>query len=343
MDIVAALAPGERAELFRDAVETHPDVHLASLIEKDFWVCWTLHRLFGIESSVPLVFKGGTSLSKAYGVIRRFSEDIDLSLNREALGFSGDLDPSRAPSNKQAAARVIELDREVSAYLRSQLIPELRIDFEKIIGPQGGSTGWAMNEGDETGQAWSFIYPASPVSEAEDYYVRPHVLLEFGARSDHEPREGREIRPYAAESLPGEFEAPVCTPDTLLVDRTYWEKVTLLHMIANGGTAKLRERMARHYYDVFMLARCEYGDRALARLDLLDEVARHKQVFYRSSWARYEDARPGSLRIVPDDTLGAKLESDYRTMRQLFFEEPPDFSDIVEAMRAIEEAVNQPA
>ena len=246
--------------------------------------------MFGLKNRAPIIFKGGTSLSKAYRAIRRFSEDIDLSLNRKAFGFVDKSDPMHAQSRKKAEKLLKELDDAVADYLETELMPDLREDFRSVIGPEDGSSPWTIKQVNGTGHVWSFSYPASNITQREGAYIRPYVLLEFGARSEHEPREDRVIRPYAAESLPGEFAVPDCTVTTLVIERTFWEKVTLLHATASGGTEKLRPRMARHYYDVFMLMQTEFGKRALNRLDLLEAVVRHKQTFYRAAWASYEEA-----------------------------------------------------
>lgn len=340
MDRIAAGPAENRERLFADTVELHEEVELESLVEKDFWVCWILHRLFHLDGLIPLVFKGGTSLSKAYGAIHRFSEDLDLSLDRSGLGFTGDDDPARAPSRKRSERLLSSLDNAASEYLEDELMPSLSKDIRSVLGPDDGSYPWKLEVMEEEELTWQFVYPPTSFTPTTGSYTAPRVILEFGARSDHTPQEDREITPYAAEVLQGEFLGPSTRITTLAVERTYWEKLTLLHMLASGGVEKLRPRMARHYYDVCMLDREGHTEDALDQIDLLEVVAAHKKVFFRSAWAKYEEARPGTLRLVPATDLADGLRSDYASMGELFFGSPPSFDEILAVLQELEERIN---
>jgi hypothetical protein len=208
-----------------------------TIAEKDFWVCWTLKRLFEHQTEdVPtLVFKGGTSLSKAFDAVRRFSEDIDLSIDRADLGYTGDRDPQQPDLGRKAADKLIDaLAADVETYLRDKLRPALLKSFTAQLG-EFGAAGWSLEIDPDDSQTLIFHYPTS-LSD-DDYagmtYVTPRVKLEFGARGDPWPTEECMIQSYAAEEFPDFFEEPSCSVTVLSLARTFWEKVTALHAEAH--------------------------------------------------------------------------------------------------------------
>ena len=281
MDDFAKETPETRAEVFR---ETAARMNVTPAIaEKDFWVCWSLKRVFELGGDVPgLLFKGGTSLSKAYGAIRRFSEDIDLSLDRYDLGFDGDRDPAADLSGKQRKALLEDLEAAAAAAVAGPVQTALAATMAAALGDAADLSL------DDDPQTLIFTYPKSlddaPGSPA---YIQPSVRLEFGARSDHLPFEDRPIISYAAEHFPDLFSAPSVTVKTLAAERTFWEKATILHMLYHRDADKpLALRMSRHYYDLVQLSRTEIRTRALGALDLLKAVAEHKAVFFKAAWAR---------------------------------------------------------
>lgn len=340
MNNVAVSSSTDREGLFLDTVEKHQHVHMASLIEKDFWVCWVLSRLFNLETTVPLLFKGGTSLSKAYPVIHRLSEDIDLSLNRLHLGFDNNSDPKTAPSNKERRRRLDQIESSSTDYVTRVLLNRLCDDFSEILGKPGDSHEWKLEINPEDDQTLLFSYPVTSVTPAIEDYVSPMIRMEFGARSDHWPIEDRVITPYAAESFPDEFELPSCKISTLKVDRTYWEKATILHKTFHGGVERLRPRMARHYYDFFCLANTQYGKDANAQLNILEAVVEHAEIFFQQAWAKYDEAKPGTLKLVPPEEMKRLLLDDYKAMDSLFFDDPPPFEDIISVLTEVEEQIN---
>ena len=169
----------------------------------------------------------------------------------------------------------------------------------------------------------------------------PRVRLEIGARADHWPTQDAIVIPYAAEVFPQFFELASCSVRVLVAERTFWEKATILHMWYHAGQDKpFRDRQSRHYYDVVMLYEQGIGKRALADMDLLDKVAQHKKVFFPAAWAKYEEAKPGTLRLLPPISRLRELERDYRKMREMIFGEPPSFERILAVLQSIETAVN---
>lgn len=345
MDKVALLPAGDRAALFG---ETGAGRGVANtIIEKDFWVCWTLKRLFDLqeEDAASLVFKGGTSLSKAFGIIGRFSEDIDLSFDRTQLGYAGDRDPEKEGISRKKSGQLInDLVADVERHIADKLVPVLRAAIVQQLGePQ--NVEWSLVVDDTDAQTVNFHYPAS-LPEA-DYqgmaYITPRVKLELGARGDPWPAEQKVIRSYAAEDFPDFFDDPDATVTVLSARRTFWEKATALHAEAHRPVESATPQyFSRHYYDLAMLLASDEGRAAAADLDLLATVAKHKAIFFRSGWASYDSARPGSLRLLPDAGRIKDLRADYRAMAPMMFDDkPPSFDDILSAIETFQEAVNK--
>jgi len=317
----------ERRELFRATAQAL-QVHEA-IIEKDFWVCWVLDYLF--QSSRwkdRMAFKGGTSLSKAYHAIERFSEDIDLILDWRMLGYSAD-----EPWQERSATRQNEFNKEANqkcaAFLTSEFVPALSQSLKELA---------AAEIGIEAKQQDVLIqYPHSFSLSA----ILPQIKLEIGPLAAWTPNEEKEIRPYAAEKFPHLFSQSSTVVSTVVAERTFWEKATILHQEAHRPPAsRLPPRYSRHYYDVYRLSRSTIRDKALAQLDLLQDVVDFKMKFYRSAWAKYEEARPGSLRLSPPAERVADLRKDYQSMRPMLFGTIPRFEDILAELAALEKTVN---
>ena len=340
MDDVARLSATDRRDLFTTVAARRGNLSPA-IVEKDFWVCWTLRRVFALEPwASALIFKGGTSLSKAYDVISRFSEDVDLSFRRSELGFSGETDPANAPSRKKAQLGIKQLAEECRALVRETLLPNLQTAIREALGETGDEEWRVRLDGEDPDQqTLLFEYPAESAQDSR--YVPPMVRLEFGARSDHWPAEERAVMSYASETLPDTFKDASTVVRVLAPERTFWEKVTILHSWCHApATKRGADRQSRHYYDVVMLYRSEFGLRAMNRLDLLEAVATHKNVFFPAAWARYDTARPGSLRLLPSAERRREMEKDYGKMAEMFFDEPPTFGEICDVLGEIETAVN---
>ncbi|CAN5216282.1 nucleotidyl transferase AbiEii/AbiGii toxin family protein [soil metagenome] len=343
MDEVARLPISDRMDLFSASARKRGLT--AAIIEKDFWVCWTLKRLFNLaDPPAGLLFKGGTSLSKAFGVIERFSEDVDLSFNRAELGFGGDSDPLNATTGKKRKHGLEALTEMCQRTIREKLLPQLKSEFSDALN-EPLTVEWEVKlaEDDPEGQTLLFRYPAANQSRSgeEPAYILPAVRLEIGARSDNWPAVEATVTSYAALDFPGLFKEPNCQVHTLAAERTFWEKATILHMWHHApADKKFRDRQSRHYYDLVRLYGHELGFAAINDIELLLKVARHKEVFFPAAWARYADAKPGTLRIVPPDARLAELEQDYRKMQEMIFGEAPDFEGLLKVLREIEHRVN---
>ena len=312
-------------------------------IEKDFWVCWTLWQLFSLpDSGAHLVFKGGTSLSKGWGLIERFSEDIDIVINRDFLGFGGDKSPEKAPSRKQLKKRLEGLRVASRACIHSALKPALHRCFVDAL-PSGAE--WALEiappEEDPDGQTLLFQYPrALTVSSS---YLRLQVKIELGARSDTWPTESPIIAPYLAQAYPdifatGSFQVKAVSPE-----RTFWEKAMLLHEETFRPAQKgIKGRLARHYYDLWCLIKKGVAKRALQNPDLFTGVAEHRAAFFNQNWVDYKTLRPGALRLLPRDDQITAWRQDYNAMRgEMFFGEVPTFDEILNVVGSFEREFNQ--
>jgi hypothetical protein len=337
---VAVRDAGFRRRLFE---ETGSRMNLDSLIvEKDFWVCWTLNRLFNLpDLRKHLVLRGGTSLSKVYGVIHRFSEDIDLTINGVFFGFEGDSDPASKKSNKQRDRSIGQMLAACSQFVGSDLRRKLNELFVYYLKESKEQWEVLIDEQDRDGQTLLFHYPGA-VDLVSGSYVDPSVKLEFGCRSDPWPTIRARIKPYAAEFFHDVFSNNKdCDVIVLKAERTFWEKATILHQEANRSEDRLLPlRYSRHYYDLAMLAQSRFRDSALHDYDLLDTVTQHKKLFFRCGWAKYDEARPGTLRLLPPDFRLPELKKDYDKMQIMMFDKSPSFQEIMDILLELESTIN---
>lgn len=320
----------DRRDLFRAAAQKM-GVHEA-IVEKDFWVCWVLDYLFQESPwKDQLAFKGGTSLSKAFGAIERFSEDIDLILDWQSLGYSPDEPWAQRSATKQVAFGKESNQRTVE-FLARDFVPAIRPALIERLG-----TGLEVEAHE---QDCLITYPRAFSLAA----VQPQIRLEAGPMAAWAPNEPRTIRPYAAEQFPRLFNQAESTVRTIGAERTFWEKATILHQEAHRALEKpLPPRYSRHYYDLYRLSRSAICEKALAQMDLLLDVAQFKNRFYRCPWARYEEAKPGTLRLLPPEHHTAELHKDYQSMRGMLFGQVPTFEEIVKELVALEKRINMDA
>jgi len=338
MDEIARLSTKDRADLFAAAAAKRGVT--TAIMEKDFWVCWTLRRIFSLpDPPARLIFKGGTSLSKVYGAIERFSEDVDLAFDRADLGFTGDKDPTNAPSNNKRQKALKELNETCMDLIQGDLRNRLIDHFAESLKSEPGE--WALELDDVDPLALNFAYPQikKPHSAAE--YVKPAVKLELGARSDHWPAEDAQVIPYVAEVFPDQVADPVSKVRVLSGSRTFWEKATILHQWCHAPEdKKFPDRQSRHYYDLARLAEHEIGEKALNEISLLADVADHKEIFFEAKWAKYDLARPGTLKLIPPPERISALKDDYSKMHEMIFGEVPDMEHIIETLQSLEARIN---
>ena len=338
MDKFVLLTPKDKRAYFEVAA-ANLNI-MPQLIEKDFWVCWALKTLFSLqEIGTHVTFKGGTSLSKCYDVIKRFSEDVDISIERPFLSKTHAIEPDKEKSNKENQKRLKELQLVCKTKIDKVILPNLKQSIAAVLSDNGE---WKveLDPDDADGQTVLFVFPHAMMSTVESY-VRSSVKIEFGARADHWPVETSTIVPYIV-NVPGERVVEGVSVRVLAAERTFWEKATILHMIYNYPTEKnVPPRMSRHYYDISAMADSPIYKRALENIALLKTVAEHKALFFKANWAHYEEATPSGLRLLPREDQMSALKNDYRQMQQMFFEEPPTFDQIIEKLRGIEKEINR--
>lgn len=324
MEKIARLPAVERNALFSETAARKGTT--PAVIEKDFWVTWVLLRLFGqAELARLLMFKGGTSLSKAYGLIERFSEDIDLILDWRVLG--GD-DPLAERTKSLQVKLNDALNEEAQAYIREELLPRVNAALDGVCACEV--------EADDS-HVVMIRYPGA----FPDAYLLPNVRLEIGPLASWVPHEQREIRSYAAEAFPEIFEQASCAVKVISADRTFWEKATILHQEAHRPEDKPQPaRHSRHYYDLFRMAISPVKAAALADMEMLADVVAFKQRFYPCAWARYDLAQPGSLKLVPERAVLEAVKADYRAMANMMFGEISAFDDVMAGLRQLETEIN---
>jgi hypothetical protein len=332
----------ERAEVFEETAAQR-SIGRAAIVEKDFWVCWTLSVLFGpggpadiTMAGVPaLLFKGGTSLSKVYGLIDRFSEDVDLTVARQILLTDDERPEADGISNHERRRRIRHVEQRCITYVRDTILPFL-------TSLSLGGVGLDVHVDGDDAQTIRFAFPRalSASSYGGTAYVNAAIRLEFGARGELWPAEDGTVTSYAAEAFPTLFAVPTVPVRALSPQRTFWEKATILHAIAMKGALGSAERQSRHYADLARMIESPIATAVLESQTLLTDVARHKALYFASPRARYDEARPGSLRLVPNETIITELERDYARMREMFIAEPPTFGAVLRTIGEFETRVN---
>lgn len=340
MDKSAKAPPEDREALFTETA-AKKDIS-PEIVEKDFWVCWTLLQISRLTGLPRLIFKGGTSLSKAFGIIKRFSEDIDLVINRHELGFNDETDPANQEGTNQRNRTIEKLKETCFDVIAKEFAPKLQSQATSIIGDHG----WTLKIDPDAPEpdTVEFQYPKGLPESKISGYIRRAVRLELGCRGDQIPCEHATVTPYAAEANPSLFAIAEARVHVISPERTFWEKATILHREYHRAEAgkETTERVFRHYDDLVVISRHERGRSAMTtHAYLLDEVAAHKQHFFREGTAHYELARKNTLRLAPGKRLEEGLRKDYETMREMYFGSEPDFDEVMNAIRELEKKINE--
>jgi Nucleotidyl transferase AbiEii toxin, Type IV TA system len=283
------------------ATESGRPVHL---LEKDIWVVWAIDALFSSDFGQHLVFKGGTSLSKAYDVIGRFSEDIDVTHDVRTLIPELAGDDALPKTNSQARKWRDAIDQKLPAWIRDTALPAI----ENHIAATGVPAKVRVEGTD-------LHIDYDPLSTGTGY-VPPRVKIEFGARSTGEPCEERQIKCDAAENLPA-LDFPAAKPRVMLPKRTFWEKATAVHVFCKQG--RQGDRLSRHWHDLVRLDDAGYAEEAFNDRTLATQIAEFKGRFFREKDGGgnpidYRVAISGALQLVPDAEALKALEADYKKM-----------------------------
>lgn len=311
----------------------------AHLLEKDVWVVWALSTLFDSSLGVDLTFKGGTSLSKAYKIIDRFSEDIDLTYDiRKLLAdlvFEGDgMPPNKSQARKWTAA----VRQRLPGWIEAVVAPLIRGALDKENLPAEITIGGLEND--------KLFINYDPLKRGSGY-VGSQVLLEFGARATGEPHEIHHVVCDMAGHVQG-VTFPTASPCVMKVERTFWEKATAAHVFCVQGKSRGGERFVRHWHDLAMLMKTEYFERAIADRAVAQAVASHKSLFFAEKAAdgteiSYEAAVCGQLQIVPDGGSRAALQADYIKMIEdgILLAHPMHFDDLMISCQELQARTNE--
>jgi len=329
------LKPQDRRAIYAETTTHWPTT--TQFVEKDLWVCAVLDALFNdiAPATHDLVFKGGTSLSKVYELTKRFSEDIDLVIVREQLGFEGEDDPMNpeADLSGKARKRLTEALMAASAeHIQTVLLPRLTEIFEAygakiVLDPDPGQGGQTL-----------LVQYQSAVDKGPDY-VATEVRLECGARSATLPAHTGNLRPYLSDAVSA-YDFEVEGVRTIDAERTFLDKLLILHSRQchyrdRGTVYREANRESRHYYDVAMMADDPLAERALGNPELRTDVVRHSRLAFPSSWAKFDEAKAGALQIVSEKDLCDALRGDYARMADMILGDAPEFDWVMEKISAI--------
>ncbi|HVE44889.1 MAG TPA: nucleotidyl transferase AbiEii/AbiGii toxin family protein [Gammaproteobacteria bacterium] len=287
--------------------------------------------------------KSGTSLSKCYGIINRFSEDCDLTINKEFIGITEDAEiiasKSRNQRDKSLSTLATAAKNKVNDYLKPLLENKFKLELTNHL----GENEWRIESDptDNDNQTLLFFYPTTLETDKNNY-IRSVIKLEFGARGDVIPNESKIISPYIYDALPEVFHSKPAIPvHTLTAKRTFWEKATLLHAEHHRKADKPpKDRMFRHYYDIAMLDMNGVTKQALSDPQLLNTVLMNKKTYFASSSANYETATIGTIHLMPNELFTETLRQDCREMSEMFFQRAPDFDEIMTKVAQIETTIN---
>jgi hypothetical protein len=339
---IISAPPGDRLELFL-ATANRLGAPVGN-VGKEFWVCWTLNALYRERPAggPRLLFKGGTSLSKAYGLIQRFSEDIDITVFRDDLDEPASVEELEALSNKKRKAKLDAIRDACRDYITGPLRDFLA---EQLADATSTTGSVDIDEADTDGQTLLVWYPE--VERHDGVYVRPAVRIESGAKSALDPNRRVDIRPYISEEIAA-LDLAISDVTAIEPARTFWDKVVIAHGLRRWYERRnvLRQegqRVSRHYYDLHCRLVSEGSASALADRDLGADCVRHARMFFDRPDYDLASAVAGTFTIVPVGAMVDALSRDYANTKAMIFDTAPEFEDILASIRQIEEFINQPA
>tara|TARA_R110002096_G_scaffold48836_5_gene129216 strand:+ start:7707 stop:9077 length:1371 start_codon:yes stop_codon:yes gene_type:complete len=309
------------------------------LVEKDFWVCWVLKTLcnsFGKE----LTFRGGTSLSKAFHCIERFSEDIDVAMSQEWLGISEETDPAKAESNSQRTKRQKNLRKLGREAVTAKLEPLLKSALADVV---RRDEEWNVEIEDIDARDPWVIYVNYPIAIAgESNYNPPRVKVELCPRAEGWPDEDVIIQAYAAEEFPNAIKENKVKVNTVIPARTFCEKAALIHEMNTAPESKgVAARLARHFYDLQQIIQSRHISKVTP--ELFASVMEHRNVYFGQTWINYEELRVETLQIAPEGKRLREWKTDYASMENMFFGQNPGFDHAVETICAYQASVSKSA
>lgn len=326
------LQESERIELIN---QMHEETKLPQvIIEKDLWVTVVLRALFALPYANSLSFKGGTSLSKCWNLIERFSEDVDIAINREYFGFVGDIFTVKQIS-KNLRKSTCKFIRETLQY---DLERQMKIDGipASLFSVTMNLTPVTTTDPENVFVEYKSVFNASP-------YIKNTIVLEIGGRSMKEPIQKVEIQSFIDKHFPQatftdkSFEINVVAPE-----RTFLEKVCLLHEEFSKPTEQVRvERMSRHIYDLARMADTPIAKNALKNKELFQSIVKHRRMFIAMKGFDYDTLSSKTMRIIPPDSVIAKWEDDYNKMQTMIYGKTVSFSEIINKITKLNTEIKQ--
>ena len=334
MERFFALAPDKQRELFREAgvLKGLPPAS----IEKDLWVCWLLRKLTLLDPwGEHLTFKGGTSLSKAHNLIDRFSEDIDLVVDRVAVELVGENDPVQAASPRQGKERVKRIAKAGYAWTQEELMPAL----QRAISDDLVVTNWQLALSPITdNQETSFTFRYPRLFDEGTGYLRPEIKVELVAKADAWPSKPMPISTYVHQLFSNAIGDGLFDVNTMQAERTMLEKPLLLHEVLIQRPEGPRPRLARHYYDLYRLSKAGFGERSMEDRTLYPAIIEHRRAFYRYGSVDYNALMSEGFSIIPQGDARKEWEKDYANMqRDMFHGDVPPFETVMEQLAQFED------
>lgn len=301
-------------------------------VEKDWWVVQTLSIVFDMDISKHLVFKGGTSLSKAWNLLDRFSEDIDLAIDRNYFGYRGDLTKSQ----------ITQLRKDTSSYTSGPFLDALQQKFkEKGI----SDVKFNLVEAKDSDQDPRIIQIYYPNVIAPTQYLEAKVEIEIGCRSLREPFTIQSFRSLLDDAYPDlDFAQPHIMVPSVNPERTFLEKIFLLHEEFQRPSDKIRfgKRLSRHLYDIATLSKTPFAAKALSDQELYKTIVEHRYRFTKLAGVDYNNHKPQTINPIPSQEVLDDWKSDYEnTVEQMIYEaNPPSFDEIMSDLMELKQTIN---
>ncbi|UCS94304.1 nucleotidyl transferase AbiEii/AbiGii toxin family protein [Echinicola marina] len=304
----------------------------AVAIEKDWWVTLCLNASFTLPYSENIVFKGGTSLSKGWNLIERFSEDIDLAIDRRFFGFEGDISKTQIRKLRKLSCEFISI--QFLEDITQKLTEWKAIDECKLF-------AYPIKASDKDPQTIEIHY--NSVVDTSNYLPQ-RVLIEVSSRSLMEPTENREINSVISEQFPGmKLSTGSFSIPTVLPQRTFLEKIFLLHEEFSQPAEKIRiNRLSRHLYDLEKLMDTSHGIEALKNKGLYDHIVSHREKFNPLRGLDYSSHTPDKIKIIPDEPIINEYEKDYTEMTKfMIYGEPLTFEKLIKRLTELQKRINR--
>lgn len=326
----------DRLFMLQKSAKDHPGISQLA-IEKDWWVMVSLKALFRTTCADSLIFKGGTSLSKGFQIIERFSEDIDLAISHSFFGIDKTSKSQREKLRKMARVYIHDtLSSELDARLQEMGVSGYRI--ENVTHQLDKEGNLKAIDSDKDPSVILLHYDS--VVEGSVDYIPPRVKIEISCLSMDEPTEARKIQSYIADSFKEEDET-LSSIRTVLPSRTFLEKIILLAEEFQKDKPR-HVRMSRHLYDLERLMDSEYGRKALADRSLYDAIVEHRRTYYALKYVDYSKLDPRTISFVPPTNVHEQWAADYADMKRYFiYGGSLSFEQLIERMNKLQERVRR--